>query len=170
MHIDGHVVVTVPYRVSMKLAEKFVESKKEWIEGRVNFFSKKHEDEEGRGLSKRMTLAEREKDYENHKEEARRVIMGRAEELNKNYGFVYGSIGIRNQKTRFGSCSKKGNLNFNYNIALLPARLSDYVIVHELCHLSEFNHSQKFWSLVAKTIPDHLMIRDELKESGLGFH
>jgi hypothetical protein len=62
---------------------------------------------------------------------------------------------------------RKGNLNFNYKIALLPERLADYIIVHELCHLKEVNHSQKFWNLVAKMMPDYLEIRNELKRSGI---
>jgi hypothetical protein len=62
---------------------------------------------------------------------------------------------------------RKGNLNFNYKIALLPERLADYIIVHELCHLKEVNHSQKFWNLVAKMMPDYLEIRNELKKSGI---
>jgi predicted metal-dependent hydrolase len=92
----------------------------------------------------------------------------RVEELNKPYGFVYGKIAIRNQKTRWGSCSRRGNLNFNYRVGLLPQKLMDYVIVHELCHLGEFNHSYKFWDLVAKTVPEYKAIRQELKRIGLG--
>ncbi len=66
-------------------------------------------------------------------------------------------------KTRWGSCSKKKNLNFNARIAQLPDHLIDYVIVHELCHLIEFNHSAKFWALVAQTIPDPQNCRRELR-------
>ncbi|PIP23438.1 MAG: hypothetical protein COX90_01110 [Candidatus Nealsonbacteria bacterium CG_4_10_14_0_2_um_filter_38_17] len=70
---------------------------------------------------------------------------------------------MKNQKTRWGSCFKKGNPNFNYKIALLSQRLADYIVVHELCHLGELNHSQKSWNLVAKAVPDYPEIRDELK-------
>lgn len=72
-------------------------------------------------------------------------------------------MAIRNQKSRWGSCSTKGNLNFNYKLAIIPSHLADYVIVHELCHLGEFNHSQKFWDLVAKTMPGYKEMRNELK-------
>ena len=105
------------------------------------------------------------KQFLEYKEEARELARRRIEYFNQMYGFKFNTISIRNQKTRWGSCSRKGNLNFNYKIALLPARLSDYIIVHELCHLGEFNHSSKFWNLVAQTIPDYSARRKELNSS-----
>lgn len=84
--------------------------------------------------------------------------------FNKVYGFKYGRVTIRNVKTRWGSCSKKGNLNFNYRIVFLPKELADYLVVHELCHLGEFNHSQKFWDLVAKAQPNYKKLRKELRK------
>jgi predicted metal-dependent hydrolase len=101
--------------------------------------------------------------YLKHKEEARRLVKEKIETFNKIYGFCYGRIAIRNTKSRWGSCSKKGNLNFNYKIALLPPKLADYLVVHELCHLGEFNHSPKFWDLVAKAMPDYKKLRKELR-------
>lgn len=83
--------------------------------------------------------------------------------FNEAYGFALGRVAIKNHKSRWGSCSKKGNLNFNYKIALLPPELADYVIVHELCHLGEFNHSPRFWALVARTVPDHRALRARLR-------
>jgi len=104
------------------------------------------------------------KKYLLHKESARTLVKERIEYWNSFYGFKFGRIAIKNSKSRWGSCSSKGNLNFNYRLALLPPHLSDYVIVHELCHLGEFNHSQKFWDLVAKTIPDYEARRAELRK------
>lgn len=101
--------------------------------------------------------------YELHKEKARLLAEERLAALNLRYGFTYKCISIRNQRTRWGSCSKKGNLNFSYKIALMPAHLADYVIVHELCHLGAFDHSPKFWGLVAETIPNHKACRKELR-------
>ena len=72
-------------------------------------------------------------------------------------------VSIKNTKSRWGSCSKKGNLNFNYKIALLPPALADYLVVHELCHLKEFNHSEKFWKLVLDIMPDYKKLKRELK-------
>jgi len=88
------------------------------------------------------------------------------EYFNTFYNFKWGRVTIRNQKTRWGSCSKKGNLNFNYKIALLKPSQADYIIVHELCHLKEFNHGKNFWSLVAQTIPDYKEVRSSLRTSG----
>lgn len=88
----------------------------------------------------------------------------RVAHFNSFYGFSVGRISIRDTKTRWGSCSKRGNLNFNYKILFLPAHLADYIVVHELCHLQEFNHSQNFWALVAKIFPNHKAMRAELKK------
>lgn len=92
--------------------------------------------------------------YEEHKEVARALVHKKLEAFNRHYGFIYQRVTIRDQKSRWGSCSKKGNLNFNYRIALLPDDLADAIIVHELCHLKEFNHSARFWERVKETIPD----------------
>ena len=107
------------------------------------------------------------RDYLKHREEARALAMERLEHFNKFYQFKIGRISIRNQKTRWGSCSKRGNLNFNYRIALLSKEAADYIIVHELCHLGEFNHSAKFWRLVACAVPDYLEIRKSLRRRTL---
>ncbi len=100
--------------------------------------------------------------YKKHKETARSLVVERLEYLNLTYQVSWNQVSIRNQKTRWGSCSKKKNLNFNYKLALVPGHLADYVVAHELCHLQEFNHSKKFWDLVAQTIPDHKERRKEL--------
>ena len=102
--------------------------------------------------------------YIAHKAKAMEIAKQRITYFNTFYCFFFTRIIIQNQKTRWGSCSKKGNLNFNYRIALLPARLADYVIVHELCHLGALNHSRNFWNLVEKTIPRHREINKEFKK------
>ncbi len=105
--------------------------------------------------------------YIKYKKDAAILVKERLEYFNKFYNFKYGRIAIRNQKTRWGSCSKKGNLNFNYKIVLLTPKQADYIIAHELCHLKEFNHSQRFWDLVAQTIPDYKEVRHSLRTNGL---
>lgn len=98
-----------------------------------------------------------------HKEFARTIIHERLKHWNTVYGFSYGRVAIRNQKRCWGSCSAKRNLNFNYKIVFLPTELMDYVIVHELCHLAEMNHSQKFWDVVARALPDYKTHRTHLR-------
>ena len=84
----------------------------------------------------------------------------------KQIGVTYEKITIRNQKTRWGSCSSKGNLNFNCLLMLTPPEVIDYVVVHELCHRKEMNHSKAFWAEVEKVIPDYKEQVKWLKENG----
>lgn len=114
----------------------------------------------------RKASAGKKRHYAANKEGARKVILARLNELNAHYNFVYHKVAIRSQRSRWGSCSKKGNLNFNYQIATLPPHLLDYVLVHELCHLSVFNHSPQFWALVAEVLPNHRTLRAELRTHG----
>jgi len=103
------------------------------------------------------------KHYKNYKEDARKVITESALYFSKLYSVPLKRISIRNQKTRWGSCSKLGNLNFNYKIIFLPKDLRDYIIVHEICHLIEFNHSKRFWHEVSRTFPNHKEMRKKFR-------
>ena len=82
-------------------------------------------------------------------------------------GVTYERVTIRDQKTRWGSCSSLGNLNFNWRLALVPEELLDYVVVHELAHRLEMNHSPAFWALVEKILPDYRQRREALKKISL---
>jgi predicted metal-dependent hydrolase len=104
------------------------------------------------------------KKYLEQKEDARKLVLERLEYWNKHYNFKYGRVSIRNQRSRWGSCSSKGNLNFNFRIITLPPHLVDYLIVHELCHLGQMNHSQRFWDLVGETLPNYLELMLELRK------
>lgn len=95
--------------------------------------------------------------------EARRVVNERIVELNKHYNFTFNRVAIRDQRTRWGSCSVRKNLNFSYRIQYLPRALQNYVVVHELCHLQELNHGPRFWALVADLIPDYVACRKALQ-------
>ena len=81
-------------------------------------------------------------------------------------GDSYGSITVREQKTRWGSCSAKGNLNFNWKLVLMPEEILEYVVVHELAHRLQMNHSTEFWDEVEKILPDYRKRRQWLKENG----
>lgn len=161
VYCDGDFVVTAPRHVSNSIVEKFIISRSGWILDKMNFFKSL----EGSSLFKDTKAT-----FDLYKEQAQILAENRVEHYNKIYKFKFNKITIKNQKTRWGSCSKKGNLNFNYKIALLPESLADYIVVHELCHLGEFNHSQKFWNLVAKVMPNYLEIRNDLKKQGLTLH
>ncbi|MBI2050433.1 MAG: M48 family metallopeptidase [Parcubacteria group bacterium] len=101
--------------------------------------------------------------YHKHREQARQFINETLERVNRQYGFAYNRVSIRNQQTRWGSCSADGNLNFSYKLLFLPLAHAEYVVAHELCHLKELNHSPAFWKLVEQTIPDYCAIRRTLK-------
>jgi predicted metal-dependent hydrolase len=103
------------------------------------------------------------REYLKYKEQARALVLQKLIVLNESFGFEYDRVSIRNQRSCWGSCSKKGNLNFNYKILFLPPRAQDYVLVHELAHLKEFNHSKDFWALVASVVPEYASLRKELK-------
>jgi len=102
-----------------------------------------------------------------NKERARKLILERLDYFNKFYEFTWHRVAVKNTKRRWGSCSKKGNLNFCYRLVFLPAQVADYIIVHELCHLGQFNHSRAFWDLVAQTVPNYKSPRNELNTTKL---
>jgi predicted metal-dependent hydrolase len=96
--------------------------------------------------------------------EAKRVLPGRLFALSKQFGFTYSSVKIKNSKSRWGSCSTKGNINLSLSLMLLPSHLSDYVLLHELCHTKEMNHSERFWQLMDQVTNNKaLSLRKELK-------
>ena len=158
MQGDGTCTVTVPFRVPLFLAERFVQEKRAWIVEKQTEMKKR--------AGERRQFADL-RPFREAKSDALRFATQRVAELNTHYGFTYRNVSVRNQKTRWGSCSKRGNLNFNYRILYLPPHLADYLIVHELCHLKEFNHSRKFWQLVEKVFPEYCELRRELKKYSL---
>ena len=107
------------------------------------------------------------KHYLQNKNAARKIILESLDFFARLYGVKYRKVAIRNQRSKWGSCSKARNLNFNYKVALLPKDQRDYVIVHELCHLIEFNHSKRFWAEVERTIPNYRELRKKVKSVDL---
>jgi len=101
--------------------------------------------------------------YKKHKEAARALVRARLSFYNSFYKLPIRKVFIKNTKSRWGSCSEIGNLNFNYKILFLPESLQDYLIVHELCHLAQFNHGKQFWALVARTVPNYRTQRQALR-------
>jgi len=99
-----------------------------------------------------------------HKQRAREKIEKRVKYFAEKYGFQFNKIKVKDNKTNWGSCSQKKNLNFNYRLLFLDDDIFDYVIIHELCHLREMNHSEKFWKEVGKILPDYKERRRKLKK------
>lgn len=120
---------------------------------------------------KRRTLSSTvTKHYLQHKEAARELALARLDHFNQHYNFSWKRVAIRNQRRCWGSCSSLKNLNFNYKILFLPPHLRDYIIVHEMCHLIEMNHGQKFWQLVGEQVPEYRASLAELKLIDKGGH
>ncbi len=101
--------------------------------------------------------------YLKNKEEARKVITEDLERMNKFFGFKYNQVSIRDQSTCWGSCSSGKNLNFNFQLLFITPEEREYVVMHELCHLKEMNHSKNFWDLVASACPNYKTLRAKLK-------
>ena len=145
------VRVAVPYGVSFDSARMFVESKADWI--------KKH-------LGKMEQLEYRAKVASAgtpiDRPAARRFLVDRLDFLAKQYGFNYNRVFVRNQKTRWGSCSTKNNINLNVNLVRLPVELIDYTILHELVHTRIKNHSRKFWDQMDMLLGDAKKIDKQL--------
>lgn len=151
---DGSVVVRCPKRMRQDDVKRFVESKSDWIEKHLV----------GRDLAAPEKLNEQE--LKILREKTRKLVTERVKHYAATIGVHYNQIAIRTQRTRWGSCSSKGNLNFNCLLGLTPPEVLEYVVVHELCHLIEMNHSKQFWDAVERIIPDYKVHRKWLKDNG----
>ncbi|MEN9407771.1 MAG: hypothetical protein RLZZ455_987 [Candidatus Parcubacteria bacterium] len=159
VYCDGNFVVTVPQTFPANNVDRYVVAKSQWVLTKIDFFEE---------LNKKQKIKLGSDGYEVYKEKALEMVNKRLTELNKkHFQYKFNSVSIKNHKTRWGSCSRKRNLNFNYKILFLSPKMRDYILIHELCHLKEFNHSTRFWKLVAKALPDYQKIVDDLKLKGL---
>ncbi len=138
----GEVIVRAPLHASLKEINAFIQKNRSW-------------------LAKHLAAVQKEKE----EEDQHPVQLLTMEEI-RSLAVTYGRITIRNQKTRWGSCSSKGNLNFNCLLMLAPAAVQDYVVVHELCHRKEMNHSPRFWAEVERIIPEYKTYEKWLKTEG----
>lgn len=155
---DGVVVIRAPLRMPAAQIRRFINEKRSWIEShraRAIERSAVRPDEILTG-EELQALAE----------EALRVIPERVAYYAPLVGVTYGRITIRNQRTRWGSCSSKGNLNFNCLLMLTPPEVRDSVVVHELCHRLEPNHSRRFYEQVLRVFPGYWECDRWLKEHG----
>lgn len=150
---EGELVVRAPKRMAKAEIDRFVESKRGWIE--------KHAQNREQDVPK-MTEAE----FDTLVRHALEVIPEVVARFAPVVGVTYGRITIRNQRTRWGSCSAQGNLNFNCVLMRAPDDVLEYVVVHELCHRKEMNHGPKFWTEVERVLPNYRESRKWLSVNG----
>ena len=154
---DGRVVVRAPLRMSGAAIRRLVEEKSDWIEKHLARIRRQNESAEPAFTPEQLRqLAEA----------ARQDLPRRAARFAPLVGVSWGRITIRAQKSRWGSCSTRGNLNFNCLLMLCPEEVRDYVVVHELCHRKEMNHSRRFWQELARVLPEYEKQRQWLKSNG----
>ena len=152
---SGCITVSAPWYVKESTVHDILISKSSWLLKKLAYFA---------AQPKREVISEdSKKDYILYKEKTRELVHKRLTYFNIVYNLTWSFVRIKNTTSRWGSCSKLGNLNFSYKLTLLPPHLADYIIVHEMCHLLELNHGASFWSHVQKTIPNYESLRKELK-------
>lgn len=170
---DGNCTVTAPRGMDMGMIERFIRAKSSWIMKKLDTFKpfRPYIRVPRRSNVRRQ---ERRAQYLEHRDHAHTFVQKKLVYWSGIYRdrgiatFTYHTVSVKDQKTRWGSCSRHGNLNFNYRIARIPEHLADYIVVHELCHLVEFNHSRAFWALVAQTMPEYKAYRRELQKHHMG--
>jgi len=156
---SGEVIVRAPEAATSAFIRSFVEAKQSWIDKHLAIVLAK------RDRSRTLPCLTTE-EISRLKKEAKPVFESRVYFYALLLGVTYDRITVRLQRSRWGSCSEKGNLNFNALLLLSPPRVLDYVVVHELCHRKEMNHSARFWAEVASVIPDWKEQRSWLRQNG----
>ena len=155
---NGDAVLRIPNQLSADALQKFLDSEHAWIWKKVEQMQTQMEQRQETGA---VPVGELSRD---ELEKIKKKIESRVNAYKKVMGVTIGWITIRNQKTRWGSCSSKGNLNFNYQLYYLPDELLDYVVIHELAHRRYMDHSKEFWDEVEKYCPDYRERRQQLKK------
>jgi predicted metal-dependent hydrolase len=148
------VRVAVPYGVSFDKAKQFAQSKRNWI--KKHLYKMRQVEKEHKAFSKKST--------EINRAEARKKLVNRLNELSEQYGFSYNKVFVRNQKTRWGSCSSKNNISLNMKLVRLPNEMIDYVLLHELVHTRIKNHTNAFWAELNKFVGDAKEMSKKMNE------
>lgn len=156
---DGSLLMRVPRQMTAREIDRFLDEQDGWIRKHLaQVRTRQAELPQTEPLTAEQIRA--------LADQALQVIPERVRYYAPLVGVTYGRITIRNQRTRWGSCSAKGNLNFNCLLMLMPPEILDYVVVHELAHRREMNHSPAFWAIVESVLPDYRTRRQWLKEHG----
>lgn len=154
VYADGDVVATKPVKTSPDILRKFIESKKLWIVKKL----------EQRKIQIVPELKENSRmHFLKNKIATRKLVKTKLDKWGKKLEFEYSDFKVKQLKSRWGSCSSRKELSFNYKILFLPEIMQDYIIVHELCHIKEMNHSKKFWALIEKALPNYLTIKEKIR-------
>ena len=156
---QGEVLVRAPRQMSEARIREFLEANTEWLFGKLARFQAMRSAEDAIPKLSPRELADL-------RERARTLLEARVRHFAPLLGVTWGRITIRTQHTLWGSCSAKGNLNFNALLALAPPEVRDYVVVHELCHRRHMDHSPRFWAEVERLVPDWKTQRAWLKGNG----
>lgn len=156
---DGQVIVRAPLACSRQVIETFLKEKQGWI-------LKKSGELKSRAQERLMEPSFSDEERRELAQKAGEVLARRTSYFAKKMGVTYGRITIRDQKTRWGSCSGRGNLNFNWRLILMPENVLDYVVVHELAHRREMNHSSRFYQVVESVIPEYRESMEWLRKNG----
>ena len=155
------VLARIPTRVSDRELKAFVENHRSWILEKTEVMAEREEKRKSTPAPPPELLSKTDR------MKIQLKIGKRVRHYCEAMGVTVGYVTVKNQKTRWGSCSAKGNVNFNYQLAFLPDELLDYVVIHELAHRHHMNHSRAFWAEVEKYCPDYLERREQLKEYSL---
>ena len=152
---DGKVLVRCPKGAKNRDIQAVVEAKRDWIESNLREIA-------ARPVMPKLTRPQ----LKALAQQAADTLPRLAQQYAARVGVTYGRISIRAQRTRWGSCSSEGNLNFNCLLMLAPPQVQAYVVVHELCHRKQMNHSDRFWQEVARVMPDYRIHKQWLKDNG----
>lgn len=153
---DGRVILRAPKKLSDKDADRIISENEKWINSKLKSSILKKEKEDGLTDSQILEL----------KKNAKKYFKDKIEYYSKIMDLKFGRITITGARTRFGSCSSKGNISFSYRLMLYPEAAREYVVVHELAHLLQMNHSKAFYAIVEKYLPDYKERRKQLKNGG----
>lgn len=156
---DASIILRVPNRMSRRQILNLLREKQDWIVSHTEKIALQKEALKDQPIFTSSELRQL-------AEQMKHILPSRLEFYARQLGVTYHRVTIRSQKTRWGSCSSEGNLNFNCLLMLAPSEILDYVIVHELCHRLEMNHSKAFWNHVESVLPDYRIRKKWLKEHG----
>ncbi len=156
---QGELLVKAPANLAEREVERFLQQKRYWIYKQTRRIMEANQNR----------IYRSEEEIKQLKQKARDLLTIKSEYYKKLLGVQYDRIRIGDQKTRWGSCSSRKTISYNWHLVLMPEEIMDYVVVHELCHLIEMNHSKRFWDKVGEILPDYQRRRKWLKENGNRF-